>query len=151
MTKKHEITLETARETLKDKEQVFRASDFLPARKIEELHEINARGRKIVRPYDEIDAFAAEVLARFGWHTYRAWKTGERDENGRIIMTTDQLFKYIAAERARTTAEGLPLQYTVVGAMAGANHPTKHKTAPKSLKNTIKFLKEQQKKAKGVQ
>lgn len=151
MDKKHEITLATAKDTLKEREQVFRASDFLPERKIEELHEINARGRKIVRPYDEVDAFAAEVLARFGWHAYRAWKTGERDERGRTIMTTDQLFKYIAAERARTTAEGLPLQYTVVGAMAGANHPTKHKNAPKTLKNTIKFLKEQQKKAKGAQ
>lgn len=151
MTKKREITLQTARETLKDKEQVFRASDFLPARKVQELHEINARGRKIVRPYDEIDAFAAEVLARFGWQAYRAWKTQERDEKGQIIMTTDQLFKYIAAERARVTAESLPLQYTVVGAMAGANHPTKSKSAPKSLKNTIKFLKEQQKKAKGAQ
>lgn len=149
--KKREITLQTARESLKDKEQVFRASDFLPERKIEELHEINARGRRIVRPYDEIDAFAAEVLARFGWHTYRAWKTMERDADGRPLMTTDQLFKYIAAERARTTAEGLPLQYTVVGAMAGANHPTKHKNAPKSLKTTIRFIKEQQKRAKGAQ
>ena len=149
--KKREITLQTARESLKDKEQVFRASDFLPERKIEELHEINARGRRIVRPYDEIDAFAAEVLARFGWHTYRAWKTMERDADGQPLMTTDQLFKYIAAERARTTAEGLPLQYTVVGAMAGANRPTKHKNAPKSLKNTIRFLKEQQKRAKGAQ
>lgn len=151
MTKKRETTLQTARETLKDKEQVFRASDFLPARKIKELHEVNARGRKVVRPYDEIDAFAAEVLARFGWQTYRAWKTEKRDKRGQIIMTTDQLFKYIAAERARTTAESLPLQYTVVGAMAGANRPTKHKNAPKTLKNTIKFLKEQQKKAKGAQ
>lgn len=151
MTKKHEITLEKARQSLADKEQVFHASDFLPERKVQELHEVNARGRKIIRPYDEIDAFAAEVLARFGWQTYRAWKTAERDESGQIIMTTDQLFKYIAAERARTTAEGLPLQYTVVGAMAGANHPTKHKTAPKSLKDTVKFLKEQQKKAKGAQ
>lgn len=149
--KKREITLQTARESLKDKEQIFRASDFLPERKIEELHEINARGRRIVRPYDEIDAFAAEVLARFGWHTYRAWKTMERDADGRPLMTTDQLFKYIAAERARTTAEGLPLQYTVVGAMAGANHPTKHKNAPKSLKYTIRYIKEQQKRAKGAQ
>ena len=144
-------TLKNIKRSPKLAEQHFRPSDFLTKQQQDELREANARGRTIMRPYDEVDAFAAEVLARFGWHTYRAWKTQERDERGQIIMTTDQLFKYIAAERARTTAESLPLQYTVVGAMAGANHPTKHKNAPKTLKNTIKFLKEQQKKAKGAQ
>lgn len=149
--RKHEITLESARQSAKLTEKTFRASDFLTDNQMDELHQANERGRKIVRPYDEIDAFCAETIARFGWSTFRAWKTQERDQDGEIIITTDQLFKYIAAERARTTAESLPLQYTVVGAMAGANHPTKHKSAPKSLKNTVKFLKEQQKKAKGAQ
>ena len=136
-------TLKSIKSSPKMAEQHYRPSDFLSQSDIDELHEANARGGKISKPYDEIDAFEAEILARFGWQTYKAYLSGEAD--------IGQLAKYIAAERARTTAESLPLQYTVVGAMAGANHPTKHKNAPKTLKNTIKFLKEQQKKAKGAQ
>ena len=151
MKKEHEITLATAKDTLKEREQVFRASDFLPERKIEELHEINARGRKIVRPYDEVDAFAAEVLARFGWHAYRAWKTGERDERGQIIMTTDQLFKYIAAERARDAQNRYSLECIIVSSVAGANRPRRHGGAPKSLKKAIDIVKAEYKRAKGAQ
>ena len=141
--KKHELTLARVKESPKVGEQVFRASDFLTESQMEELHRANERGRKVIRPYDEVDAFSAEVLARFGWHTYQAWKKGE--------LSTDKVMRFIAAERARTTAEGLPSQITLVSAVAGANHPTKHKKAPQSLKNAIKMIKEQQKQAKGIQ
>lgn len=140
---KHELTLESVKQSPKVGEQVFRASDFLTEAQVEELHQVNERGRKIVRPYDEVDAFSAEVLARFGWQAYQAWKEGE--------WSTDKVMRFIAAERARTTAEGLPSQITLVSAVAGANHPTKHKSAPQSLKNAIKMIKEQQKQAKGIQ
>lgn len=143
MNGKHELTLEKVKQSPKIGEEHVRASDFLTKDEIDELHKVNARGRKIVRPYDEVDAFSAEVLARFGWHAYKAWKDGE--------ISTDKMFRFIASERARTTAENLPVQMTIVGAMAGANHPTKSKSAPKSLKNAIKFIKEQQKLAKGAQ
>lgn len=143
MNKKHEFTLENIKKSPKVGERRFRASDFLTESQMEELHRVNERGRKIVRPYDDVDAFSAEVLARFGWLTYQAWKNGE--------ISTDKIMRFIAAERARTTAEGLPSQITLVSAIAGANHPTKHKSAPQSLKNAIKMIKEQQKQAKGIQ
>lgn len=143
MEKKHELTLENVKKSPKLGERRVRASDFLTASEIEELHRVNERGRKVVRPYDEVDAFSAEVLARFGWHAYKAWKDGE--------ISTDKMFRFIASERARTTAESLPSQITLVNAIAGANNPTKHKKAPATLKQAIKLIKEQQKQAKGIQ
>lgn len=143
MDKKHELTLEKVKQSSKFGGRSVRASDFLTEQEMEELHQVNERGRKVVRPYDEVDAFSAEVLARFGWHAYKAWKDGE--------ISTDKMFRFIASERARTTAESLPSQITLVNAIAGANHPTKHKSAPATLKQAIKFIKEQQKQAKGIQ
>lgn len=143
MAKKHELTLNDIKASPKMTKHNFRASDFMTKEQREELRRVNARGKHVERPYDEVDAFSAEILARFGYHAWLAWKAGE--------IEMEQMSKYIAAERARTTAESLPVQFTIVGAMAGANHPTKSRQAPKSLKNTIKFIKEQQKKAKGAQ
>lgn len=139
---KHELTLAEVKQSPKLGEQVVRASDFLSEQQIEELHEANRRGKTIVRPYDEIDAFAAEILARFGWETYRAWQRGE--------FSHEKALRFIAAERARTVAEGLPMQITLVSAVAGSNNPTKSGNAPQSLKNATRLLKEQQKQAKGM-
>ena len=139
---KHELTLAEVKKSPKVGEQVVRASDFLSEEQIEELHEVNRRGKTIVRPYDEIDAFAAELLARFGWETYKAWQNGE--------FSHEKALRFIAAERARKVAEGLPMQITLVNAVAGSNHPTKSGHAPQSLKNASRLLKEQQKQAKGM-
>ena len=54
----------------------FRASDFLTEDEQQELREVNARGRNIRRPFDEVDSFAAEIMARFGWDAYQAWLDG---------------------------------------------------------------------------
>lgn len=140
--RKHELTLAKVKESPKIGEHVVRASDFLTEEQIEELHRVNREGKKVERTFDEVDAFAAEILARFGWETYKAWQKGE--------FSHEKALRFIAAERARTTAEGLPVQITILNAMAGANHPTKHKSAPKTLKQGVRFIKEQQQQAKGV-
>lgn len=134
----HGITLESARAELEQKELHFRASDFLSDEQQEKLHEANAKGAKTVKPYDEIDAFSAEVLARFGFDTWQAWQGG--------AISTHQMLRYIAAERAREARLLLPLEAITALSMAGANHPNKNGKLPKSLASAHKILQSEQKK-----
>lgn len=136
-------TLKSIKSSPKMAEQHYRPSDFLSQSDIDELHEANARGGKISKPYDEIDAFEAEILARFGWQTYRAYLSGEAD--------IEQLAKYIAAERARDAQNRYNLECIIVSSVAGANRPRRHGGAPQSLKKAIDIVKAEYKRAKGAQ
>lgn len=138
-----ENTLKSIKNSPKLAEQHFRPSDFLTKQQQDELHEANARGRTIVRPYDEIDAFAAEILARFGWQTYRAWQTGE--------FSHEKALRFIAAERARDAARSFEIEQVIYSATLGANNPTKGGKLPKSAKKTAEILNEHLKRAKGSQ
>lgn len=134
-----ELTLNNVKKAAKVK--TFRASDFLTEEQIEEVHESNIKGKKSAT-FDRIDAYIAEIIARFGYDTYVAWKFGEIDE---VHMA-----KFIAAERAREARARLRLENIVVAAVAGANNPIKGGHAPKSLKTAIKMLKNEEKLAKGA-
>lgn len=139
-----EMTLKGIQETLKGKESQkkvhnFRASDFLTQQQMDEVHEANRKGKK--RKFDPIDAYIAEIIARFGYDAYIAWKTGAIGEQDMV--------HYIEAERAREVQKTLALETIIIGAVAGSNHPTKHGNAPKSLKMAIDVLKKEQNRAKG--
>lgn len=136
-------TLKSIKSSPKMAEQHYRPSDFLSQSDIDELHEANARGGRISKPYDEIDAFEAEILARFGWQTYKAYLSGEAD--------IEQLAKYIAAERARDAQNRYNMECIIVSSVAGANRPRKHGGAPQSLKKAIDIVKAEYKRAKGAQ
>ena len=134
-----ELTLNKVKETAKVKS--FRASDFLTDEQVEEIHESNIKGKKTSN-FDKIDAYIAEIIARFGYDTYVAWKFGEISE---INMA-----KYIEAERAREARNRLMIENIIVASVAGANNPTKGGHLPKSLKSAIKMLKTEEQIAKGV-
>lgn len=133
-----ELTLNKVKDTAKVK--AYRASDFLTKEQVEEVHESNIRGKKLGK-FNQIDAYIAEIIARFGYNTFLAWKYGEIDEM--------QMAKYIEAERARDAKDRLALESLIVAAVSGANHPTKAGHAPKSLQTAIKMLKREQKLAEG--
>lgn len=135
---KPELTLKKAKETAVKRE--FRASDFLTQEQLDEVHESNAKGKRTSR-FDVIDAYIAEILGRFGYGTYEAWKNGEIDE--------EQMVKYIEAERAREAQDRLALENIIVASVAGANNPTKNGQLPKSLRAAVKMLKSEENKAKG--
>ena len=135
-----EITLNKAKEVLEQKKtKTFRASDFLTQEQVEEVHKSNIKGKK--RSYNVVDAYIAEILARFGYDTYMAWKNGDISEKNMVA--------YIQAERAREIRSTLALESIIVASVAGSNHPTEHGTTPKSLKMAIDILKKEQNKAKG--
>lgn len=135
-----EITLNKAKEVLEQKKtKTFRASDFLTQEQVEEVHKSNIKGKK--RSYNVVDAYVAEILARFGYDTYMAWKNGDISEKSMLA--------YVQAERAREIRSTLALESIIVASVAGSNHPTRHGSAPKSLKMAIDILKKEQTKAKG--
>ena len=136
-------TLDSIKRSPKMAEQHFRPSDFLTSDEMDELHEANANRGHINKPFDEIDAFEAEILARFGWEAFQAYQNGE--------IQLRQMLKYVAAERARDASERYNLECVIVSANAGANNPNKHGKAPKSLKKAIDIVKDEYKRAKGAQ
>ena len=136
-----EMTLKEVQKALQEKQKAktFRASDFLTQEQVEEVHKSNIKGKK--RSYNVIDAYIAEIIARFGYDTYVAWKNGDIDEQTMI--------RYVEAERAREISKNLALETIIIASIAGSNHPTKNGHPPKSLKTAINVLKKEQEKAKG--
>lgn len=106
-----------------------RASDFLTKEQIEEVKRSNIKGKKTSK-FNAIDAYIAEMIARFGYDTYLAWKHGDIDEK--------TMSKYIMAERARDARYRIKLEGIIT-----ACH------AKKGLKEASKMLKREEKLAKG--
>lgn len=135
-----EITLNKAQEIVKEK--TFRASDFLTTEQMTEVKESNIKGKKNTK-FNVIDAYIAEIIARFGYDTYVAWKFGEISETN--------MAKFIQAERAREAKNRLKIENIIVASVYGANNPDASGHAPKTLKNAIKMLKSEENLAKGVE
>lgn len=136
--KEPEISLNKAKE-IAGKKRNFRASDFLTEEEKAEVRKNNAKGR--AAPFNAVDAYVAEILARFGYDTYMAWKAGDIDNT--------RMTKYILAERARDAQRLFPLENIILASVAGANNPTRGGHTPKSLQMAIKILKQEQERANG--
>lgn len=134
-----ELTLNKVKETAKVKN--FRARDFLTDEQVEEVKAANIKGKK-KSSFDAIDAYIAEIIARFGYDTFVAWKFGEISEI--------QMAKYIEAERSRDAMQRLMIENIIVASVAGANNPTKGGQTPKSLKAALRMIQAEQNLAKGV-
>lgn len=137
------LTLEQVKKSAKLTDKTFRASDYLTEQELDEMHASNLRGKKIQRPYDEIDAFSAEILARFGFDAYQAWLSGKIDQS--------KMLRFIAAERARDKQTIVNLEALILASVSGANHGDRNGKAPKSLKHASKILKQEVKQAQGGQ
>lgn len=138
-----ELTLNEVKKSEKITTRVVRVSDFLSNdKKIELKMAQEARSAKKRRGFDDIDAYSAEILGRFGYDAWQAWQNGQ--------IKGDKMAKMVLAERARAKRELLGLESLILSAVAGANNPTKGGHAPKSLKNAIKILRSEQNQAKGV-
>lgn len=138
-----ELTLSEVKKSEKITTRTVRVSDFLSNEKKVELRLAQeAKEAQRARGFDEIDAYSAEILGRFGYDAWVAWQTGQI-KGGKMV-------KMVLAERARTKRELLGVEMMILAVGAGANNPTKAGHAPKSLRNAIKILKDEQKQAKGV-
>jgi hypothetical protein len=138
-----ELTLKQVKKSEKVTTRTVRVSDFLSNEiRIELRMAQEARSAEKRRGFYEIDAYSAEILGRFGYHAWLAWQTGQ--------IKGEKMAKMVLAERARAKRELLGVETMILAVGAGANNPTKAGHAPKSLRNAIKILKDEQKQAKGV-
>ena len=138
-----DLTLKQVQQQAEGITRVHRVSDFLTKEKKLELKLAQeARAVKKKRSFDDIDAYSAEILGRFGYEAWNAWQSG--------LIRADKMLKMVLAERARFKREMLGIEGIILSAVAGANHRAKGKPAPKSLQNAVKIFKIEQKQAKGV-
>lgn len=138
-----ELTLNNVKKNAKSITRVHRVSDFLSnEEKIQVKLAQEERLMRKRRGFDEIDAFSAEILARFGYEAWMSWQNGQ--------IKAEKMTKMVLAERARAKRELLGLEGIILATGAGANNPTKGGRVPKSLKNAIKILKSEQNQARGV-
>lgn len=140
----HDLTLQEVKKSAKVTERVHRVSDFLSNE--QKLEIAKYREKKALaggsRGFDAIDAYSAEIMARFGYLAWQAWQAGQ--------IRPDKMAKMVLAERARAKREIIGLEALILAVNTGANNPTKSGHAPKSLKNAVKIFKSEQKEAKGV-
>lgn len=132
----HENTLDQIRaEALPKAGRMFRASDFLSDEEKQELHKANAKGKEEEKPYDKVDAYEAEMIARFGFDFFQAWLNGNISE--------EFAMRAIAAERDREKQTLSTICMMIYSTGAGANNPAdKNGHAPKTLRIAQDLLKQ---------
>lgn len=143
MTKSDAPTLENLRKASPKLQEVrvHRASDFLTEEEQNELRAVNIQGRKARRKFDDVDAYVAEIIARFGWDVYQLWNEG-RIEN-------KEMQNWILAERAREKSQILGLYSLIYSTVSSCVKVEKGKRAPKGIKLAQKLIKSEEKIAKG--
>lgn len=136
------LTLDQVRKSEKITPRGVGVADFLSKDELDNLRSIRAKHRnKKKRVFNDSDADVAEIIARFGYDTYKAWKRDEIDE-----ITMNRL---LMAERARDRQNWLPLE-GLLRALIQGGVPTFHtKKAPKIGKQVPKILEKELKMARG--
>lgn len=139
-----ELSLGNVKKSLEQKSarKTFRASDLLSKEELEAGRAaIATEYHKKKRPFDDIDALGAEICARFGYEAYLAWNSGEFD--------TEQMFRWVRAERARDDAQLLDLEQIIILMVQSCVRIHKGERKPQGPSDARKIWKEQLKRAKG--
>lgn len=123
-------------------QKVVRLSDLVTNEEKTKLRALNAKtSKKKKRPYDDIDAFVAEVIARFGYDVYQKWNNGE--------IETKTLQKWVLAERARDRAQFIPLEGVIAHMVGACIRRNEKERAPKGPKEAQKIISLEIKTARG--
>lgn len=121
--------------------KAVQASDVLTKAEQDTIRRNRAAGKPSKRRYDDIDAMMAEIIARFGYDTYKAFNNGE--------IGAEKMMRFLYAERAREASGKLDL-YGIIMAMVGSCiRRQKGQPAPKGPKIAQKIFTAEQKIAKG--
>ncbi len=120
--------------------KAVRLSDLVTKEEKVKLRKDNPKKRQ-KRSYNAVDAYIAEMIARFGYEVYEKWNKHE--------ISQEKMAKLMAAERARDRQKIYNLESLIVSAIAGANNGDKHGKPPKTLKVAFKILEAERKLAEG--
>lgn len=136
------LTLNNIRKSEKITPRNVGTAQFLSKEDLAELKKNNAtRKRRKKRAFDDVDALVAEIIARFGYDTYKAWNNDEIDDA--------KMNRWILAERARERQQWLPIEALLKSIIQGGV-PTFHtKKMPNIGKQTNKILKDEYRRAMG--
>lgn len=132
MNSQSELTLSNIKKSPKLGRQA-RAADFLSEEEMRELRAVNRRGKRSKRLFSETDAQVAEMIARFGYDTYKAWLADEISDRKMAAM--------LNAERARERAMWLPIESIIANMVGACIKRHKGEKAPKGPKIAQKILK----------
>lgn len=136
-----ELTLKEVRKSPKLATGAPRVSDFLTKEQKEARAKRKQNSARSKRKFDDVDAYIAEIIARFGYNTYEKWNTGEIPE--------EKMLKLILAERAREKAYLLPLETMICQLVKDCIRRSKKDKKPTGPKEAAKILKDEAKKARG--
>lgn len=133
-----ELTLEAVKKSQKAAPvHVSRLSDFVSSEKVEELHANNVKGTAKAKRFDAVDSYVAEIMARFGYEAYQAWKMG--------IIPDYRMRRLIWAERAREAAylNNIEAVITLTGIAGATSKKSKEpiNRAIQQIKNNEKVMK----------
>lgn len=142
MAQKPEITLAEVRKNLPRNN--LRASDLVDADKLTKLRseaKAKSKSSKKKKLFDSVDAFGAEIIARFGLETYQKWNSGE--------VETEQMMRWICAERAREKANLADLEAVIIAMVGSCIRRSKKDPKPKGPGIANKIYKRHISQAKG--
>lgn len=137
-----ELTLKEIKKSPKLNEKVARVSDFVSSEDLDKLHRSNVIGKQNKLDFDDIDAYEAEIIGRFGYEVYKDWENG--------VITTNRMSKWLMAERNRETNQTIGLKAIIANGFSGCANHDKNGKPPKTSKNIQKLLKEEIKRLKGA-
>ncbi len=112
--------------------ETFGVSDFLTKEEQDKLAQVNAQGKRGQKQFDEIDAYGAEIIARFGYEVYEKWNSAE--------IEREKVAKWVAAERARERSHWIPLESIVINMVGACVRRQKGESAPKGPKIAQKIV-----------
>lgn len=136
------LTLNEIRKSEKITPKNVGVAELLSKQDRQELRRRNmAHKSKKRAKFDKIDAYMAEIIARFGYDTYEAWIKDKIDDV--------KMARLIEAERARERAAWLPIESLICAVMRGGIPTYKTKRKPSIAKEVPKILKDELKRAKG--
>lgn len=136
-----ELTLNKIRQSSKLMGKTFRVSDFRTNEEKEKHIKQKASRKPKRKKFNEVDAYIAEMIARFGYDTYKAWNRGEIGEKKMKAM--------IYAERAREKQYIIPLETIVAQLVKDCIRRNKKEKKPTGPKEAAKILKAEIKIAMG--
>lgn len=145
MNQKPQLTLKEVQASLQLKRRTAGVSDFLTEDEKRDLQGIRQKNKRRQRrkkaKFDKVDAYIAEIIARFGYDAYCAWNNDEIDDQ--------KMLRLLEAERARERSAWLPIEGLLRALIQGGVPTYKPKKSPKIRKEVPKILQDEVKRAKG--
>lgn len=141
------LTLNRIRQSERIRPRNVGVADLISKEEMQEVRKKQAEIRKKQnakkkRLFDDVDAYVAEMIARFGYDFYLKWNREELDDGW--------VARLMSAERAREATKRLPLEGLIRAVVQGGVPTFQPKRLPKGVNKQVqKIIKEELKMMRG--